>query len=124
VIGADGQSLQVPLLGAEAGDGVGRQPRGAPPARHPQAGNWRGVDGLTQAAAVQAIDAAEARITATETQLRLASAKLSAFRTQLALAERPVSALLAGLAMISERPPILALADRGGVDELVLELAA
>ncbi|MBA3669488.1 MAG: peptidoglycan DD-metalloendopeptidase family protein [Sphingomonas sp.] len=72
-----------------------------------------------QAAAVQAIDAAEARITATETELRLASANLAAFRTQLALAERPVSALLAGLAMISERPPILALADRGGVDELV-----
>lgn len=72
-----------------------------------------------QVAGAQAIDAAEARITAAEAELRLASARLLGFRHALALAERPVSALLAGLAMMSERPPILALADRGGVEELV-----
>ena len=72
-----------------------------------------------QAAAAQAIDAAEARITATEAELGLASARLAAYRRALQLAQRPVSALLAGLAMLGQRPPILALADRGGVDELV-----
>ena len=72
-----------------------------------------------QAAAAQAIDAAEARITATQTELRLASARLDQFRVARAVAQRPVSALLAGLAMMGERPPILVLADRGGVDELV-----
>jgi septal ring factor EnvC (AmiA/AmiB activator) len=72
-----------------------------------------------QAAAAQSIDAAEARITAAEAELGLASARLAAYRRALQVAQRPVSALLAGLAMLGQRPPILALADRGGVDELV-----
>ena len=33
--------------------------------------------------------------------------------------QQPVSSLLAGLAMMARRPPLLALADRGGTDELV-----
>jgi murein hydrolase activator len=72
-----------------------------------------------QAAAAQAIDAAEARITAADTQLRLASAYVAARRQRLALEQQPAAALLAGLAMMAQRPPILALADQGGVDELV-----
>lgn len=72
-----------------------------------------------QAAAAQAIDASEARITAAAAELSLASARLAAFRRALDKAERPVAALLAGLAAMGQRPPILALVDRGGVDELV-----
>lgn len=72
-----------------------------------------------QAAAAQAIDAAEARITTADTRLRLASGLAAAHRAQLAQAQRPVASLLAGLALMARRPPLLALADRGGVDELV-----
>ena len=72
-----------------------------------------------QDAAAQAIEAAEARITVSDAQLRLASAYVAAHRQQLAEEQRPVAALLAGLATMAERPPLLALADRGGTDELV-----
>ena len=72
-----------------------------------------------QAAAAQAIDAAEARITAADTQFRLADAYVAAQRSQLAREERPASSLLAGLAIMARRPPLLALADSGGTDDLV-----
>ena len=72
-----------------------------------------------QAVAAKAIDVSEARISAAEAQLAVASARLAQFRRALQAAQRPVSALLAGLAMMDQRPPILALADRGGTDELV-----
>ena len=72
-----------------------------------------------QDAAAQAIEAAEARITASDVQLRLASAFVAAHREQLAREQRPIASLLAGLATMAERPPLLALADRGGTDELV-----
>jgi len=72
-----------------------------------------------EAAAAQAIQAAEARITAADMQLRLASAYVEAHRARLAEEQRPVSALLAGLAVMAQRPPLLALADGGGTDELV-----
>jgi septal ring factor EnvC (AmiA/AmiB activator) len=72
-----------------------------------------------QAAAAQAIQAAEARITAADMQLRLASAFVDAHRARLAQQQRPVSALLAGLAVMAKRPPLLALADGGGTDEIV-----
>jgi septal ring factor EnvC (AmiA/AmiB activator) len=72
-----------------------------------------------QAAAAQAIDAAEARIGAADARLRLASAYVAAFRQRLAVEQQPVAALLAGLATMAQRPPLLALADRGGTDELV-----
>lgn len=72
-----------------------------------------------RAAAGAAIDAAEARITAAEIELRARSQRLAQYRRSMALAQRPVSSLLAGLAMMGERPPILALADRGGVERLV-----
>jgi septal ring factor EnvC (AmiA/AmiB activator) len=72
-----------------------------------------------QAAAAQAIEAAEARITAADMQFRLAAAYVAANRTRLELEQRPVSALLAGLAVMAQRPPLLALADGGGTDDLV-----
>jgi murein hydrolase activator len=72
-----------------------------------------------QAAAAQAIDAAEARITAADAQFRLAAAYVAAHQQQLAEEQRPVSSLLAGLAVMARRPPLLALADGGGTDDLV-----
>jgi septal ring factor EnvC (AmiA/AmiB activator) len=72
-----------------------------------------------QLAAAKAIESAEARITAAETQWRLVSAYLDQRRRRLARQEQPVSALLAGLVVMGQRPPLLAFADRGGTDELV-----
>src|SRR5438270_663488 len=72
-----------------------------------------------QAAAAQAIDAAEARIGAANTRLQLTSAYVAAHRQQLAADQQPVSSLLAGLATMARRPPLLVLAYRGGTDELV-----
>ena len=72
-----------------------------------------------QAAAAEAIEAAEARITASDTEYRLAAAYVAAHRARIAEEQRPVSSLLAGLAVMGQRPPLLTLADRGGVDEFV-----
>jgi septal ring factor EnvC (AmiA/AmiB activator) len=72
-----------------------------------------------QAAAAQAIEAAEARINAANARLQLASAYIAAHRQQLATEQQPVASLLAGLATMGRRPPLLVLADRGGADELV-----
>src|SRR4051794_40001334 len=72
-----------------------------------------------QAAAAQAIEAAEARIGAANARLQLTSAFIAAHRQQLATEQQPVSSLLAGLATMARRPPLLVLADRGGTDELV-----
>jgi septal ring factor EnvC (AmiA/AmiB activator) len=72
-----------------------------------------------QVAAAQAIDAAEARISAANVRLQLASAHAAAHRAQLAAEQRPVSSLLAGLATMARRPPLLVLADRRSTDELV-----
>src|SRR4051812_34540324 len=66
-----------------------------------------------QAAAVQGIDAAEARITAADAQYRLAAAYVAAHRARIFEEQRPVSSLLAGLALMGQRPPLLTLADRG-----------
>lgn len=72
-----------------------------------------------QAAAAQAIDAAEAKIGAADVRLRLQTAYLSAHRQQLASEQQPLSALLAGLATMARRPPLLTIAGEGGTDELV-----
>jgi septal ring factor EnvC (AmiA/AmiB activator) len=72
-----------------------------------------------QAAAAQAIDAAEARINAANARLQLASAYVAAHQQQLAAEQQPVASLLAGLATMARRPPLLVLADRGSTDELV-----
>lgn len=72
-----------------------------------------------QAAAAQGIEAAEARITASDMRFRLAAAYVAAHQQQLAEEQRPVASLLAGLAVMARRPPLLALAEGGGTDELV-----
>ena len=72
-----------------------------------------------EAAAAQAIEAAEARITASDAQYRLASAYVEAHRQRLAEEQRPMASLLAGLATMARRPPLLAISDAGGTDELV-----
>jgi septal ring factor EnvC (AmiA/AmiB activator) len=72
-----------------------------------------------QAAAAQAIDAAEARITAADAQFRVATAYVASHRERLAKEQRPVSSLLAGLAVMANRPALLAVVDGGGADELV-----
>jgi septal ring factor EnvC (AmiA/AmiB activator) len=72
-----------------------------------------------QAASAQNIEAAEARITAADMQLRLASAYVAVHRQLLAGEQRPVSSLLAGLAVMGRRPPLLVIADQGSTDELV-----
>jgi murein hydrolase activator len=72
-----------------------------------------------EAAAAQALQAAEARITAADAQLQLISATLEARRAQLQREQQPASSLLAGLAMMARRPPLFALTEQGGTDELV-----
>jgi septal ring factor EnvC (AmiA/AmiB activator) len=72
-----------------------------------------------QAAAAQAIEAAEARISVANARRLLMSAYLAAHRQQLAAEQQPVSSLLAGLATMARRPPLLVLADQGGTDQLV-----
>ena len=72
-----------------------------------------------QAAAAEAIEAAEAGITAADMQFRLANAYVAAHQTRLEEEQRPVSSLLAGLAVMAQRPPLLALADGGSTDDLV-----
>jgi len=72
-----------------------------------------------QQAAAQAIEIAEARISASDAQLRLAAAYVVNHRRRLAQQQQPIASLLAGLATMGARPPLLALADRGGTDELV-----
>lgn len=73
----------------------------------------------SEAAAAEAIDAAEARITAADVQSRLANAYVAAHQAQLDEEQRPLSSLLAGLAVMAQRPPLLALADGGNTDDLV-----
>ncbi|MEA3057607.1 MAG: murein hydrolase activator [Sphingomonadales bacterium] len=72
-----------------------------------------------QAASAQNIEAAEARITAADTQLRLASAYVAAHRQRLAEEQRPVASLLAGLAIMAQRPPLLSIAGQNSADDLV-----
>jgi septal ring factor EnvC (AmiA/AmiB activator) len=72
-----------------------------------------------QAASARAIEAAEARITAADAQFSLVSAYLASRRQRMAQQQRPVAALLAGIAVMGQRPPLLALADRGSTDEFV-----
>ena len=72
-----------------------------------------------QAAAAEAITAAEARISAADAQSRMIAAALSERRAQLREQQRPVSALLGGLAMMAQRPPLLAVAGGADTDELV-----
>ncbi|MFP5329858.1 MAG: murein hydrolase activator EnvC family protein [Alphaproteobacteria bacterium] len=72
-----------------------------------------------QLAAAEAIAAAEARITAADARARLIQAYLAEQRRRLAAEQAPVSSLLTGLVLMARRPPVLAVADTGSVEELV-----
>jgi len=72
-----------------------------------------------EAAAANAIEAAEARISAADLSLRLASAAAGRQSAQLQREQQPIASLLSGLAMMARRPPLLAVADRGSTDDLV-----
>lgn len=75
--------------------------------------------GAQRLAAAQEIEAAEARITVADAELRLASAGADAQHHRLAQQQRPAASLLAGLALMARRPPLLALVDGGSSDDLV-----
>ncbi|WP_310468864.1 peptidoglycan DD-metalloendopeptidase family protein [Sphingomonas sp.] len=72
-----------------------------------------------QGAAAEAIAAAEARISAADAQLKMVSATLAARRQRLLREQAPASGLLAGLATMAQRPPLLAILDRGTAEEFV-----
>jgi septal ring factor EnvC (AmiA/AmiB activator) len=75
--------------------------------------------GALQAAAAEAIAAAEARISAADAERRLIAARLAERRQRLQEQQRPVASLLAGLAMMARRPPLLALAGDSSMEEFV-----
>jgi len=72
-----------------------------------------------QEAAAVAIAAAEAEISAADAEAQLLTARLAQQRDLLRRQQAPASALLGGLAMMAQRPPLLALAERGGTNEFV-----
>ena len=72
-----------------------------------------------QLSAAQAIAASEARITAADAELRVIAAAIAERRTRLEHQQRPAAALLAGLAVMAQRPPLLAVADEGSTDDFV-----
>ena len=72
-----------------------------------------------QLAAAQAIEAAEAEITAADTEALLVQARLSAQRQRLAAQQAPVSSLLGSLYLAARRPPLLLLANSGSAEDLV-----
>jgi len=86
------------------------------------ANNARGDAARLQAqqlAAAQALEASEAQITAADAELRLVSGRLVAQRAQLQREQQPISSLLAGIALMAQRPPLLAIADQHSTDEMV-----
>jgi septal ring factor EnvC (AmiA/AmiB activator) len=72
-----------------------------------------------QLAAAQAIESAEAQITAADTEARMVQARLSKQQELLAARQAPVSRLLAGLVLAARRPPLLLLAGSGSAEDLV-----
>jgi murein hydrolase activator len=112
-----GQPLEQALNQARAEQGAAEAETARLQAIAAQARDQAARLSAEQAAAAQAIEASEARITAADAQLRLASAYVAAHRQRLAEEQRPVSSLLAGLAVMARRPPLLALVD--GSDDLV-----
>ena len=72
-----------------------------------------------QLAAAQAIAAAEARISAADAGERLVAAQYAARRERLRREQAPATALLGALAVMAERPPLLAVLDHGSTEEFV-----
>lgn len=75
--------------------------------------------GAKRAAATEAIDAAEARISAADANARLIGALIRERRERLAREQAPAASLLAGIALMAERPPLLAILDQGSTEEFV-----
>ena len=75
--------------------------------------------GAQQQAAAEAIAAAEAQISAADLNARRLAIRLDMQRAALRRQQAPASALLGGLAMMAQRPPLLAVADNGGTEEFV-----
>jgi septal ring factor EnvC (AmiA/AmiB activator) len=108
-------ALRTARAEAQAADAATRKHLEAAKAARSEAGRLH----ARQAAAADAIAAAEARISAADAEAAILGAQLAARRTELARKQAPAAALLAGLAMMAERPPLLAIADSGSVEELV-----
>ena len=72
-----------------------------------------------QAVAAAEIEEAEAKIGEADAGLRLAQARVALAERRLGQKRAPLAALLAGLVTMGRQPPILTLADRGSVDEMV-----
>ena len=72
-----------------------------------------------QAAAAAAIEEAEARISESDASLRIARGQVALAEQRLSVKRAPLAALLAGLVTMGRQPPILTLADRGSVEEMV-----
>lgn len=72
-----------------------------------------------QAASAEAIAAAEARISAADANARLIAAQIATRRQRLQQEQAPATALLGGLALMAERPPLLAILDQGSTREFV-----
>jgi len=72
-----------------------------------------------QAAAAEAIAAAEARISAADASARVIAAQVAARRERLRREQAPATALLGSLAVMAERPPLLAILDQGSTREFV-----
>src|SRR4029079_2935177 len=75
--------------------------------------------GARRAAAAQAISAAEARISAADANARVIGAQIQLRRQRLQREAAPATALLGGLAVMAERPPLLAILDQGSTQEFV-----
>jgi len=75
--------------------------------------------GAQRAAAAEAISAAEARISAADANSRAIAAQIQLRRQRLQREAAPVTALLGGLAVMAERPPLLAILDQGSTQEFV-----
>ncbi|QDP19249.1 murein hydrolase activator EnvC family protein [Sphingomonas xanthus] len=72
-----------------------------------------------RAAGAAAIEDAEARISEAQARFRLARAQVALGERRLFRRRAPLASLIAGLATMGRQPPLLSLADRGSVDELV-----
>ena len=75
--------------------------------------------GAQRAAAAEAIAAAEARISAADANARVIAAQIQLRRERLRREQAPAAALLGGLAVMAERPPLLAILDQGSTEEFV-----
>jgi murein hydrolase activator len=100
---------------AEAAEAQAAKLQKAADAAKDEAGKLR----ASQAAAAQQIEAAEARISAADANARLISAELAARRERLTREQAPAASLLGALAVMAERPPLLAILDHGSTEEFV-----